>query len=439
MGQKNMFRGLTSVVLIVGLSGCMSLGNGAEDGTVSRFKSSNFDSKKAAARARETQESVIIATLQGRKSVLPSGSSYERVSTPVLAANSRAAESELRSARLRAEAQSKNWLPTIGPNISLSSLGDVVAGLVIDAVLFDNGRKKAEREFAKADVEVAAVNLAIDTNDRVHTALGLYLRAQEGREKATMMQSSLKGMAHFEWIMNERVKGGVSDMSDLNVIRHKLAQMRADLNAQSEAANASIAELNAMSVKKLGSLTGLADVQVARSDAQALTVLLAEAEKERSVASAKIDRAGFLPSLTASASVAKSGTTGGLNVNSDKPLGFGTGASLKAIEAAREAAGRRVSQAQEETNRRLARSEQQLSALSRQVGEATNLAAQAKQNLDLFQEQYEAGQRQVMDVVGVYETFAQQDQQRISLKYEVAAARLEMARELGLLADGGDI
>ena len=55
------------------------------------------------------------------------------------------------------------------------------------------------------------------------------------------------------------------------------------------------------------------------------------------------------------------------------------------------------------------------------------------------QSQYDAGQRQVMDVVGVYETWVSQEVARIALKYEMAGTRLEMARELGLLADGGQI
>ena len=179
--------------LVIGLSGCMALGpQGADDGFVSRMRSGLLDGKPATKRSNEAAESAILSDLQGRRSVLPEASAFDRVSGPVLAANSRAVESELRVARLRAEAQSKNWLPTLGPSISLSSLGEVLASLVIDAVIFDNGKKKAEREFSRADVEVAAVNLAIDTNDRVHTALGLYLRGQQAQEKAGLAQAALK-------------------------------------------------------------------------------------------------------------------------------------------------------------------------------------------------------------------------------------------------------
>lgn len=409
----------------------------SDGGEVSRFKTGLLDTDVAEKRQTEAANSLVISSLQARQSILPAGSSFERVATPVLAANSRAAESELRSARLRAEAQSKNWLPTLGPSISLTSLSDAVASIVVDAVLYSGGRKKAEREFAKADVEVAAVNLVIDTNERVHTALMLYLRGQEARENEATLSAALKDMKHFEWIMTERVKGGVSDMSDLSVIRLKLAKMQADFSSQSETAKAAVAELNAMSVSKLDGVEGVSALTVSRSAAQPLEVLLSEAEKGRSVANAKIDRAGYLPTVTASADTSGGGITG--SVAPTNAIGMGMGASLEAIKATEEAAGRRVAQSQEEANRRLAKQEAEIAALNRQLAEAAALTAGAKANLDLFQRQYDAGQRQVMDVVGVYETYAAQAQAEIGLKYDLARGRLDMAKDLGLLADGSDI
>jgi adhesin transport system outer membrane protein len=109
---------------------------------------------------------------------------------------------------------------------------------------------------------------------------------------------------------------------------------------------------------------------------------------------------------------------------------------LRAIEAATETAGRRVAQANEDANRALRKLESQIAAKTRQTGEASSLTAQAKNNLDLFQAQYKAGQRQVMDVVGVYETFARAQEAEVTLKYEAATLRIEMARILGVLADG---
>lgn len=425
------------LITSMSLAGCMSL-PGGDGNVVSRFKSSDPTSTLTA-REKEASQSVIISGLQARQSVLPNGGSFDQVATSVMAANSRSAESELRAARLRAEARSKNWLPTIGPSISLTSLGAVVASIVLDQVLFDHGRKKAERDFAKADVEVAAVVLAQDSNERVYTALSLYITAQQARERAALSQASFKDMSHFEWIMEERVKGGVSDMSDLNVLRQKLAEIRSNQNAQTETAGASFAELNAMSVRKLNGVSGMSGVSVRADAAQPLSVMLAEAEKERAIAEAVIARAGHLPGLGVSATAGSNSSGPTLTAGSDTPIGFGTGASLKAIEAAKEGAGRKVSQAVEEANRRLARLQSEAQAAERQAVEAQKLTAQAKQNLDLFQSQYDAGQRQVMDVVGVYETFASAQQNEVQLKYRAVLSRLEIAQELGLLADGSEI
>ena len=145
--------------------------------------------------------SEIIAALQARRSVLPQGSAQDRVASAVLAAYARPAEAELRGARLRAQAASKNWLPTLGPSVSLTSLGAVVAGLVVEQVLFDNGRKKAERELARADVEHAAVVLSSDTNARVYEALSLYLGAEEARAKAALSAKTLSRVGEFDRII----------------------------------------------------------------------------------------------------------------------------------------------------------------------------------------------------------------------------------------------
>lgn len=433
MGQRYFrMKAAGALALVVLTAGCMG-----SDGDVSRMKASPLGGLPGPSAEEAEAQSPVIGALKARRSVLPEGGPFRQVAAPVLEANSRAAESELKSARLRAEAQSKNWLPTIGPNVSLTSLSDAVASIVMDAVIYAGGRKKAEREFAKADVEVAAVNLAMDTNTRVHTALSLYLRAEEARETAQMLGTALEDMKRFEWIMAERVNGGISDRSDLSVIRHKLARMQADYSTEVETAKASVAELDAMSVQKLGGVSGVSDFELPKGAVRPLEVLLAEAEKSRAVANAKIDRAGFLPTVRASADSSGGGVTG--TIAPENPIGLGMGSRLDAIKATEEAAGRRVVQAREETGRQFAKLEAQAEALARQAGEAETLTAQARRNLDLFQQQYDAGQRQVMDVVGVYESYAAQARTRIARKYELARTRLEMARLLGVLADGSEI
>jgi adhesin transport system outer membrane protein len=423
------------------LAGCLSNVNGdagASDAVAMQATGSNTATVKPTHSEKINAQSDIIQGLIARRSVLPSGSSYSRVATAVLAANSRSAESDLRAAQLRARAASKNWLPSIGPNISLTSLGSLVANLVVDQVIFDNGRKKGEREFAVADVEVAAVALAADTNERVRTGLDLYINAVEAREMHRLAIGRAKDIGHFEWVMQQRVQGGVSDNSDLFILRQKLLEINAIRSASTETATTAIAELNAMSIGDLSNIRGTSSLPVSAGLAQPLSVTQAEAEKIRAIASAKVDRAGQLPGLSAGGTVGEDSTFG-LNISTDSLLNLGTGDRLKAIEATREAAGRRVAQAHEDANRQLRKFEGQIASKERQAAEASGLTAQAKKNLDLFQAQYDAGQRQVMDVVGVYETFARQQELEVTLKYEANRLRVAMAELLGVLADGSAI
>ncbi|WP_432448313.1 TolC family protein [Aliiroseovarius marinus] len=426
-----------AVVLCTTLGGCMNgigggLGSAPGDGAeVTRSSPRNFFQPEG-----KTQ-SATISNLQARQSVLMPGSSYDQIAKSVLAASSRPAEAELTAAKLRARAADKNWLPTLGPQVSLDSLGELVASLVVDQVLYDNGRKKAEREFARADVEAAAVNLSVDTNDRVHTGLELYLKAEEAREKAAAADRALGQMREFDRIMTARVNGGVSDMSEQNVIRAKLSELQSTYDSQMQNAKTSLAELSAMSASDVTGVKGTSDVKDP-SRGQPLTVLLAEAELSRDVAQAKIDRAGLLPGLAARGEIGGTGKAG-LMMTSDQGFGFGTMDNLAAVKAARDGAERRIAQAQEDSRRRQAALTQKLISLKRREKQAESLVGQARANTDLFKRQFNAGQRTVMDVVGVVENLSRLEQEHVSVRYEIARTEVEAAREFGLLVNGSEI
>ncbi|MFP7571862.1 TolC family protein [Marivita sp. S2033] len=435
---------MTGAILALALSGCM---RDVGDTTVARFLQAfpnagdpgAFEATAAAPDGTHVKNaSPIISDLAARQSALVEGSSYAAVAAGVLAADARVAEAELHVARLRAEAVSKNWLPTLSPRISLTSLGDVVADLVINQVLFDNGRKKAERDLAKSDVELAAVALSESSNDRVHDGLRLYLQAEEGRAAADLYAQALEDMGQFEWVMNERVKGGVSDFSDLNVLRQKLADLRARDAAAREKTDRAMAELNAMSATPLSAVRGLHGME-ATPTGTALSVLRAMAERDRQIANARIDRAQHLPGLSAGGSSRDRGRNMALSVSAEQMLGLGTGASLEAIDATKLTAERKVTEAREISDRAIEADRRERAALKRQADEATRLTRQAKANLDLFQVQYESGTRQVTDVVSVYETFLRALEKELDLKFKAARAELDGAKRLGVLADGAAI
>lgn len=433
-------RSLGLIAMLAMLPGCMSdIGD-----QVSRFRGAeatvptgNGQVQKAV--VKPTDASELIHALQTRPSVIISGTPYAQVADAVIASDARVAEAELRVAQLRAEAAQKNWMPRIGPRISLNSLGDFVAELVINQVLFDNGRKIAERDLAKANVEAAAVSLVEDGNTRVYEALSLYIVAEENREFAAHLNGAYDDMARFEWVMQQRVDGGVSDMSDLNILQQKLASIRARSGEARESAATALAELNAMSVRPLNDLRGLGEMRDANAG-EALSVLRARAERERAMAEARIARAGHLPGLAANGSVGQDGTLGGnLEVTTDSLFGLGTLAEFKAIEATKETADRKVTEAREVAARHIASQQSRLEAYRRQAEEAQGLTIAAKQNLELFQRQFEGGQRQVMDVVGTYETYASALETEIQLRYKAARAELELARLRGALAEGAAI
>lgn len=435
MKMGNAIKAAVPLFLVLLVTGCMATG-GAKMPSGGIFGSKSADEQGTVSTG---ERSGVISQLSDRRSLLPAGGTYDQIAKAVLSSNLAPAEAELRAAKLRAEAQSKNWLPTIGPSLSLTSLGDFVASLVIEQVLFDNGRKKAEREFSVADVEVAAVLLSQDTNERVYDALDLYLSAEEGRDIAKQANIALKDMEKFRWIMEQRVAGGVSDLSDLSILNHKISEIKSDRRLGEEKAATAMAELEAMGAENSKALSGLSAVSVDPEISRDLSVLKAHAEKDRDIARAKIERASNLPGLKATATGISGSSDIDAALQTTGIFDLGTGARLKAVDATKEAASRKVDLAHESADRRLSTLEKTYVAAKRATGEAENLTRQAKQNLDVFQSQYEAGQRQIMDVVGVYETYARQKRSQIGHKYDAARAQLKMARDMGLLADGAEI
>lgn len=441
---NRLFKGLVILFASTALTGCLVVQH------KSTSKRKNVKAPPVVTRAAPVEvaagansfaqqdESAIINSLLLRQSVIPSGSSFETVALSVLAANARPAEAELRASRLRAKAASKNWLPRIGPNISLSSLGSVVTGLIVQQVVFDNGQKKAERAFAAADVESVAVTLSQETNDRVLEALTLYLKMQQAQDAAQVSHQAQKRMEYFKGIMGERVRGGVSDSSDLRVIANKLREAENQTITDKETAEVAAAELNAMAATNLANVRGATSLQAAPTGLKPLNVLQAEAIRSRDIAQAKIERAQYLPGATVNGTI---GDGGGANLDIAAPqlIGVGIRDQLAAVQAAEDAATRRVGQAVEDSNRSLRRLSQQMSALERQEGQAKALAESARANQQLFQDQFEAGTRTILEVISNYETAMRLERDYVRIKYDRLRVRLEIASKFGALVDGAKI
>ncbi|KPA22247.1 Outer membrane efflux protein [Shimia sp. SK013] len=382
-------------------------------------------------------QSDILDTLVARRSVLPSDSNLAHVSKVALTSSNRAAEAQLKTAKLRAEAEDKNWLPTLGPTVSLTSLGDVVAGLVLDQVIFDHGRKKAERAYAAADVEVAAVTLSQDMNDRSYTAMALYIKALRGQEKAAVGNRALKQMNHFGDIVEGRVSGGVSNKGDLRMVRTKISTLRTMRDTASESVETALSELTAMTGTRFD-LAPVSGVDV-NDSVEALEVIKSSAEAKRAVAQATVERAGQLPGLSASGTASTGGNSASLDISTETGLGFGTGKRIQAIESTKETAKRQVAEAREDAARSESRLRREIDSLARQETEAVALSKDGRETFKLFQAQFRAGQRSVLEVVDVYEQSTFRALDGIDAKFDKILAQLKLARDMGLLADGDTI
>jgi len=389
-----------------------------------------------AAEARGETRSALIDGLVARRSVLPVSGPYGQVADAVLTANKGPAAAELRVARLKAEAKSKNWLPTIGPSIDLTSLASLAASILVEQVLFDNGKRKAERVFAAADVEVAAVSLAQEMNKRVYEGLSYYINSQRSREQAALAERAVGRMAEYGRIMGVRVSGGISDLSEDRVIRQKIAEMRAVSSADREAAMTAQAELAAMVDQPLSNLKGLSTLQPDPPAATPLAVLKAEGEGRRLVADAKMQRAGLLPGLKASANITKGGVVSGLRASAESAFGFGTAANLEALQATEELATQRSAGTADDSQRQIVALERKITTLAARETEEAAVLRQTSANLKMFTEQYKMGRRPLMELVGMYETYARLERDQAALKYDRALLRLQIAQLRGQLVDG---
>ncbi len=386
--------------------------------------------------AGTANRSRLILDLQSRNSVLPAGGPFASIAEDVLAASKGAAAAELRVAQLRAEAKSKNWLPQIGPSVSLSSLSGLVASLTLNQPLLDNGRRKAERDFAAADVEVAAVGLAQAMNQRVFEGLSFYVNAQRAHAQAAVSRRAADRLARFQDLMQARVDGGLSDMSEHSVIAQRHTEVQAQLAADALAANTAEAQLAALTGRPAVDMRGMDILRDMRQGPPALSVLRRQGEGARVLAQAALARADMLPGVSASASASETTTDTGLRLTGLGILNPGAQQTMQAIAETKTVVQRQNAEAAEAALRRLITLSGEIATLATRAAQGEKVIAQTESNLDLFSEQYKLGRRSLLELVSQYDAFAQMQRDQETLRFEIALRSLEIARDLGLLVDG---
>ena len=427
---------LISGVLVLALAGCF----GGPQAT--RSNSSPADPANAGASDAHLDKqgevvSELISQLRLRQSILPQGSSFAQVGDAVLKNSRASAEAQLRVKRLTARARSKNWLPKLGPDVSLTSLSSIAASLVLDTAIFDRGRRQAERDFAAADVEMAAVDLVQDLNQKVYDGLKLYIEACRAADLAMITEGALKQMAEFERVTKIRVSGGLSDGSEYRLVSQRRAEIEATLLSYQQGEKSAWAQLATLTGQPFEGLQGLTTLPPDSGNPEPLTVLEAKGSAARTRAEVAVAKSGLLAGIGAGASVGRDGDIkGGLSLDGDI-LGFGRKDNLAALDEALEVTTRKVDEARRDSDRKIVALTQEINTLALREQADGSVIAQMEGNMGLYTEQYKAGRRSLIELTGQFETLTSMKRDHASLKYQIALARLDIALLRGVLVNGG--
>jgi adhesin transport system outer membrane protein len=434
MAKELATKALITTAFLALLTGCM--GGGQVTKSANSGATVDTGLTGSAYETGRSANSDVIVTLQGKQSALTKGSAFDRVADAVLSTYSGAEQTQLRMAQLRADARGQNWLPRIGPNLSLSGLSGLSTGLSIEHGILDNGKRQAERDFAAADVDVAAIGMVSEVNQRVYDGIATYIQAEKARAQSDVARRAVDRLREFERIMGLRVEGGISDNSELRVITQRVAEMQATLSSDVQTEANALSALTAFaSGGDLSGIRGLNAMSLPALDANApLSILRARAEGNRAMAEARAGRAVLLPGLNGALGISVKGIDPGIKLGG--AFGAGTRQELDALAAAPELAERRTATMTENAARRTVTLQNQIALLRDRQAQGAEVLRQTDGNLELFTEQYKLGRRTLLELVGQYDAFARLTRDQVSLAPEIALMELELARDRGLLVDG---
>jgi len=416
---------------------------GCEGG--SHVPAATAESEDSAGSVRQTRlgpedstTSPILADLASRTSALPDGSAYESVASAVLAASPGIEAAELGLAKLRAKAQWRNRWPMLTPTVTLDSLAGFAASLMVDQPILGHGRRKAERERATAEVDLAAVTLSMRQNDRVFNGLSLYLSADEARAKALIAEAATNRLASLHQIVLARVAGGVSDSSEEQVIAQTVAEMQAMLASDRREREQVLTELAALAGgTDFGALTGTVVLSLPLQK-DSLSVLRANGEGVRTLAEARITRAAALPGLSLVAPLTEDGATPGLRLGGVQ-IGLGNAAAVAVADATPELVATQIAEARQLAARRRTELLGRIATLRSSRAQGAEVFRRARENLDLFNNQYGVGSRSLTDLTTQTAAVALLERDHVTLSYDIARLELELARDAGALVDGGSL
>lgn len=388
---------------------------------------------------RTESTSLVIASLQSRGSVSKDGSVCKKIEQITLENASVNSKETLRIRRLEAESRSKNWLPQIGPDVSLTSLGNVVGSILVDLVLYDTGGKRAERELAVADVELAAVGYAIELNDLVAEAIIYNIEMSEIDAEIAISKKEAAKLKKYLEIARTRIAGGLSDSSDEKMLSIKIAEVSQKIEALNARRQATSDQLALIAPGVEGLANEVHCISLPTSLPTSLRLEYAKAESNADLSEAMMLKAGLLPSIKAQSRITSEGVTGGVGLGLGAPIGIGTPSNIQKAKALTEAATKRLANTEREIARKMAKQDAEKRELKVQRDSNSSLLRNSEEIYYFAEQQYDLGRKSLADLTISFQNFNNLQREDVRIDHEIARIEVRQAADAGLLADGSNI
>lgn len=382
---------------------------------------------------------------------------YERVARAVEEANINAGFYNLEAQKLLSAANVQKRFPQIRPSISLDQNGIGVARLLVDQILFSNGRLKAGKIILNAQEAQAIAQYRMEANENVAQALVAYLDFVRYRETVAAADEVLSFYRRFEEMALARVEGGVANRTELRLFELKRAQAAAEKKefiAELRRANTELELLteSEFEVEGYSRIDFASDYQDVDGDTSLIKndpilytpeYRIALATLNERIAERKMAHAERIPELKLVGGFGLGSSQGLLSNNSlsfarlvfdgQNALNWGENLELDAREAQVLAAEATVEDRRRQINIALKSQNALIDSLVEQLDAKSGINDLAQQRAESFSEDFLAGAVGLLEVVSVLETVKSVKFEAISTEYLLHVTEVEKAAAIGVL------
>jgi len=375
---------------------------------------------------------------------------YDTIARSLSEQSPLASKASLEGQKLLGEGYNQNRLPQVSPTSSVDDDGDLIGRLIVEQVIFDNGRFKAGKKLLTADESRAFSDYLIEANEDIATGIDVYLRAVRLQRLLSASEKLALKYDDLHKIAIDRVSGGVGKRSESSLFEIRKLQTHAQSASVRAELQSAKTQLQTLTGKDSFSFVpqrfnfGPSREALAQDIFEtAPAILRVKADVESRLAELEQAKANRLPALSFRGSL---GAGTGLGLGADdqvndarlglsvsQPLYWGKNLNTEAILKNIEAEELRVKRAKRDAKVEMAALDQQINALDGQLPNQQTLIDLAEKRADNFKTDFRAGAATMVEAISLLETLKTLQTQYIDMEHERLSAELQFARILGVL------